>query len=361
MNRFAFTAAFAASFALTSAASAQSSAIFGDWSARCDNVLRCAAIGFAKELGGGWLHFERDGAATAQARIRIVLDTESKDDTVAVSVKFDEPGFETIFPASVQAKRDDSERHVIVVPDGAMDAFRNALRKASQIVVRRTDGQKIAYDTDELNLSLKGSVATLRWIDERQRRVNTVTAMIASGPAAATTIPSPPALPSIRKSRFVAKELGEKAPPAVMAAWKEACDEWDEVGDRKGSGYLIGAQAQLWDMPCSRGAYNFGSMFFLQQGNKAQLLKFEQWMRGEQRSAGRFETKAEELINAEFVPADMQIIFFSKGRGIGDCGSGGGYTWDGSRFRMTAYRELDECRGVPEDFWLTLWRTNVIK
>lgn len=361
MNNIALVAAFAVSLALPSAASAQSSATFGDWSASCDNGLRCAALGFSAEIGGGWIHFEREGQATSPARIRIVLDTESKDPDIAITAIFDTPGFESIFAGDIRAKRDGDERFVLVIPDAARDMFRDALRKASRLTIRRTDGQKIAYDTQELNLSLKGSVAALRWIDERQKRVDTVTALIAAGSAPASRIPNPPALPTIRKSGFAAKPLGEQAPPAVMAAWKEACDEWDEVGDRKPDGHLIAAQTQLWNMPCSRGAYNFGSMFFLHQGGKARLLKFEQWMRSEQWSQSRFELKAEELINADFEPGDMAITFFAKGRGIGDCGSGGSYTWDGVRFRMTAFRELGECRGVPEDFWPALWRVNVVR
>ncbi len=36
------------------------------------------------------------------------------------------------------------------------------------------------------------------------------------------------------------------------------------------------------------------------------------------------------LINSDFDPKTGQIGFFAKGRGIGDCGSSGGYAWTGS-------------------------------
>lgn len=349
--------------AAISAARAQSQANFGDWSAGCDNTLYCSAIGFAaNQTDPGWLKIDREPASGAAARIRIVLDFETADKEIPVEAKFDEPGFESIFAAPLKALKDGNERHLLNVPASAQAAFLQALRKAGTLTIRRLDA-KPASDTAEVRLSLKGSVAALRWLDERQRRAGTETALIASGAIAGSAIPRPPAPPTVRRARYAVKALEGKQPPAaVIAAWKEACDEWDEYPDMKGEGHEIAPQTQLWLMPCSRGAYNFNSNAILLKGTgNAQLLKLDSWKSAEQWSASRFEQDQEEITNASFDPQTMSINFFSKGRGIGDCGSSGAYTWDGTRFRMTEYSLMGECRGVPLDDWFRLWRTTVTK
>ena len=36
---------------------------------------------------------------------------------------------------------------------------------------------------------------------------------------------------------------------------------------------------------------------------------------------------------------------YSKGRGLGDCGTRADYGWDGARFRLVHQEEMGECRG----------------
>ena len=47
-----------------------------------------------------------------------------------------------------------------------------------------------------------------------------------------------------------------------------------------------------------------------------------------------------------------------KGRGLGDCGSGQDYVWDGKRFRLVQQTDLGECRGMLD--YITTWRAQVI-
>lgn len=235
------------------------------------------------------------------------------------------------------------------------------MRKAGKLTIKRLNG-KFDGESDELALSLKGSLAALRWLDDQQKRAGTVTALLATGPAPASSVPAPPAEPRIRRSSYKGRELGDKAPESVTRAWKSACDELDENDLPKGEGFEIGLQTQLWMMPCSRGAYNFSSMFFLQKGREApQQLKFESWRSAEKWQDQRFGGEEEELVNPEFSIEAMQISFFAKGRGIGDCGAAGNYTWDGQRFRLTGYIAMGECKGVSLDDWPTLWRSKVVQ
>ncbi|MFY0010917.1 DUF1176 domain-containing protein, partial [Acinetobacter baumannii] len=45
-------------------------------------------------------------------------------------------------------------------------------------------------------------------------------------------------------------------------------------------------------------------------------------------------------------------------RGVGDCGLGARYVWDGTRFRLIEMRMMDECRGSTN--WLTVWRAEPV-
>jgi hypothetical protein len=64
----------------------------------------------------------------------------------------------------------------------------------------------------------------------------------------------------------------------------------------------------------------------------------------------------EGIVNGQYAPETGELTFFSKGRGIGDCGSAGAYAWTGDRFALTDYRTLEGCRGVGSEDWPVLWR-----
>src|SRR5690606_26877213 len=107
----------------------------------------------------------------------------------------------------------------------------------------------------------------------------------------------------------------------------------------------------LWQMPCSRGAYNFASIFVLQQRSGApRLIRFER------PDNGKLVADMTEIVNGEFTEDDRSIFFFSRGRGVGDCGARGAYVWDGRAFMLTNWREMITCRGAPLDLWPVLWR-----
>jgi hypothetical protein len=50
-------------------------------------------------------------------------------------------------------------------------------------------------------------------------------------------------------------------------------------------------------------------------------------------------------------------VAFAKGRGIGDCGVGDDYVWDGDRFRLAEQIAMGECRGSVD--YITTWRARV--
>jgi hypothetical protein len=60
--------------------------------------------------------------------------------------------------------------------------------------------------------------------------------------------------------------------------------------------------------------------------------------------------------NAGFDPSTMTLSSFSKGRGLGDCGTAEDWGWDGQAFRLTLLRFMAHCFGVPSEDWPILYR-----
>jgi hypothetical protein len=68
-------------------------------------------------------------------------------------------------------------------------------------------------------------------------------------------------------------------------------------------------------------------------------------------------SRGNELVNADFDPKTGRVMFFAKGRGIGDCGSSGSYNWNGAYFAVLQLSAMGECRRIPGDDWITLFRS----
>lgn len=329
-------------------AMAQAQKDFGQWTAGCDNTRSCRAVGFGiTQFGYGRIILDRTGAATATANVRLLLNFDSDAKQIALTATFDAPGFENIFPGTVHAQEHEG-RLVLTLPASALPEFLAALQKANVLTIRQT-GKPARPEQAETQLSLKGAAAALRWIDDQQKRAGGVTALIARGDAPASVVPRPPALPAMKHPAFKASVITGEMPPAVFAAWKQACDEWDDaIKLNKPQGWRIAANITLWQAPCSNGAYNFNSNFFLfrersNSAGNASLLKFDIWNNNAKQGERPFSETSEELVNASFVEKDMAIHFFSKGRGLSDCGSLGSYVWDGMRFRPAHYASMGIC------------------
>ncbi len=116
---------------------------------------------------------------------------------------------------------------------------------------------------------------------------------------------------------------------------KDRCDfDEESVNERKGNSVAHSFTQknewatnsyQLFEIPCSRGAYNFGSVYYLADNyGQLKLLTFAEPAMGEKGKVIGWET-SEVLINSGFEPKDLSLSFFSKGRGLGDCFTAGVY------------------------------------
>jgi hypothetical protein len=110
-------------------------------------------------------------------------------------------------------------------------------------------------------------------------------------------------------------------------------------------------------LSCGAGAYNISYVPIIVPAKGglagARVARFdaaERWWEAEGKPM---------LVNAGFDPARGELSSFVKSRGLGDCGSGRTYVWDGARFRLISQIDMDECRGSVD--YITTWRAAVVR
>jgi len=308
-------------------------ASFKDWTAVCDNVRNCTAFGFSPESPEavetmGYVKVERGPGRLATPLITL---TTYQQERAPWQVAVDGKVVASVTPAP---SPDDDQASVELTPEQGR-ALLAASRAGQQLTVSAGSGAT--------QISLAGSAAALRWIDDHQKRAGTSTALLATGPKSGAAVPPPPPRPLVRAAGPVSQAgLPRRLPPSVKAELKTCDEDIDTLGidpivARLSPGVI------LWGSVCSRGAYNIIYSFLLsdERGGRVRpaVIPFE----------GRETTDS--LMNADFDPKSQTLTNFDKGRGLGDCGAETSWVWDGRAFRLTGQTLMPECRGVLAGDW----------
>lgn len=327
-----WAAASLAAASLTGVARAET-ASFKDWTAVCDNIRDCTAFGFSPESPEavetmGYVKVERGPGRLATPLITI---TTYQQERVPWRIAVDGRVVASVTPAP---SPDDDQASVELTPEQAR-AVLGATRNGQKLTVSAGSGTTV--------ISLAGSAAALRWIDERQKRVGTTTALLAVGRKPATAVPPPLPRPLVRAAAPVSQAgLPQKLPASVKARLKTCDDDIDSLGidpivARLSAGVI------LWGPVCSRGAYNIIYSFLLSDERGGNVRP----------AVIPFETRetTDSLMNADFDPKSQTLTNFDKGRGLGDCGAETTWVWDGRAFRLAEQTLMPECRGVLAGDW----------
>lgn len=308
---------------------------FKDWWAACDNTRDCTAFGFADDANfdtRAYLKLTRGAGRNDAPMIEVVGQLEAKTWRLQLDGK----------PvAGVPALPKDDDR--IKLSEAQSAALAAAIANGSKLEV--VAGEETAP------ISLAGSSAALRWLDDQQKRAGTVTALVAKGPKPADGVPAPPPLPVIRAAAAVSQSgLPSKVPASVLAVMTD-CDE--EVLKRDDTDPIIARLSPgmvLYAPLCTMGAYNFVHIFVTadEKGRNPKVLNIR-YADGSA-SDGM-------LMNVDFDPDSQVLSNFEKGRGLGDCGSGNSWVWTGQAFVQTDQALMSVCKGVISDDWPTVFRS----
>ncbi|WP_162843467.1 DUF1176 domain-containing protein [Parasphingopyxis lamellibrachiae] len=315
---------------------------FGDWAVGCDNGWTCEALSLAAEdwsIGDGIsLTVRRAGGADGYNRVGLRAMEEIEGDRIALQI--------------------DGGQVAIAERSEGDELFHFDPAIAQNLLYRIAQGQTAElFDEAGASLgavSLNGSRAALLYIEDIQGRAGTVTASAMVGDEPASTIPEPPAIPTIAAMPVAARAedtaggLSESERAALRPAVE--CDYGDE-DPLSNRAVVLSDTADLVLISCSRGAYNFSDIAFVRQNGTLTPARFDHvfsW--GEDR-------KMPFLVNTYWDPEEGTLSTYAKGRGLGDCGTAESFVWDGEMFRLTERREMNNCRGSIH--WITVYRANV--
>ncbi len=340
-----------AAIALSAPASAEIKQL-RDWVAACDNLRACSAYGFDAELSGNnYMRLERGGVADAALRIIIAVDAQ-KD--VKFRLAFDDPGLGRLpsEPVAGGANADDDYKRLVISEPQAVAAMLASLRKAKTLVITRIDPAGAPpSDPVRSEISLSGLAAALLWIDDQQKRVGTVTALIGRGDKPATAVPAVPALPVVTAAKRASGPAPKKASAAVIAKARAVCE--DKTLREADDATRLGAHTVMYWFKCAglSGAYNFVQALVTDTAGKPVRVAEFRFPRD-----WGANVHDETAVNPGFDEATQTLSTFNKGRGLGDCGSSSDWAWDGQAFRMILSKAMPECRGVPDSDWPALYR-----
>lgn len=336
--------------AMAGAASAQEVKDFKAWSAVCDNLKTCAAFGYTDDGADvtGFVRLERPAGPAGAAKITLRADLPDGDDgkaplswRIAVDGKVP-PGLDAVPAPASDGGGNGGERRAVLTP-AQTQALIAAIRNGSILTI---EGDKAP-----IAISLSGSSAALLWIDDRQGRVGTVTALAAKGARPATAVPPAPPTPVVRAAPPASQAgLPKRLPAAIrLSPHMKDCDapstlQFDPIVARLAPGQV------LWGAPCSAGAYNELVVLFIadEQGHGAREIIPPD----AQPSTGEAD---DELMNVGYDPKTRTLSAFAKARGIGDCGAITNWVWDGKAFVLQDETIMPDCHGVGPDDWPSLY------
>jgi len=309
---------------------------FRDWLAVCDNGVACVAFGPAVDGSGGWIRVALDAGPAARPQVAAgLVDRAAGSDGLALTV--------------------DGRRFALKdLPIDGAEASQGVIRDAGpEVIDALIKGRRLSLG-DDVVLSPSGAAAAFLWIDERQGRLGTTTALVRRGTRPAATVPAPPPLPRPVPAAAVAQTGLPR--PALPAAFEARADVRQCRADTAYNPDLqreitvdrLSPDQELWGVPCFVGAYNFGLRYFVTGPNGADPRPV------------RFPTSREptdEVVNGEYDPTSRTLSAFNKGRGVGDCGIATTWVWTGRDFALMSETEMRECWGVPAELWPTTWRS----
>jgi hypothetical protein len=330
---------------------------FRDWLAACDNLRSCTAYGFDTDPGGyAYVRLTRDGGGDAALRVTIAVNVQ---DGSKFKVAFDDPALGGL-PAEATAgasNPDDDLKRLVISDPKAVETLLASLRKAKKLIVTRVDAPgATASDPAVTEISLNGVVAAMLWMDDQQKRIDTVTALVKRGTKPATAVPPPPASPVVTAVKVPPGPKADKAPtaPAAVIAKARAVCEDKTISESEDATRLAADQVMYW-FPCrdKSGAYNFlYALVIDQRGKPLREVEF----RLPREVAATADGGVEMNMNPGFDESTQTMTLFNKGRGIADCGQSSDWAWDGHGFRLIQSKQMPTCKGVAPNDWAVLYR-----
>jgi uncharacterized protein DUF1176 len=314
-RRFLTLASAATLFALTvtGLAFGQAQETLRDWQVRCETSGSCVAetTAFGRTDAVTYrfsLKFYRD-YGEAPWRVAIVMSGAEPAPTSALILQIDDGANFRFEPDEIVRVGQEFE----LIGERKIDALMTALRGGDKLWL--TFHNPRIRETG-LGFSLSGVVASIIWIDEQQ-----------SIELVAQPIPD-------QISQLLALDpfCGMNALPDefVPENYQLSDDEW------------------LYFVPCMTSAYNQITRVYAVNLRYDEIIPLHFPTYSEDFGWGG----TDDLYNHQYDPATRTLTSFTKGRGLGDCGSSARYRWREYNFMLLEFRSWETCDGtrMPADW-----------
>lgn len=318
-----------------------------DWELACDNTGTCRAAGYPP------LFPEEDTLPISILLTRHAGADQPVSGQFSLADSFDEDSDNFLSPQTFQlwiGNRNHGTIHYQQNPSPLNT------RQVQALLAAAKTNQTIAFVNTQTQqrgiISGQGMSATLLKMDDFQRRVGTLGAIIRPGTQPETHILQPQPTPVVvaqntlendetlqqyyadKQNQLIALTKDDYTANCTFEEEQEdgtiqtkPMNFWDTTTINT---YPLNNAYALFEHSCWSAAYNYGNAYWLVDKNLTTAA----------------------LITTEAVGYDQgQIVIYQKGRGIGDCHFLQTYTWDGNQFILTRSGTSGMCRGQLGGFW----------
>lgn len=308
---------------------AQDARTFKDWAVVCETAAICTALTSKSgrtdsETYSFKLMLRRDWNEGSTIKVRLQFsNAEPRNGSPFIFEVDDGRAFRFEDGAGYQRAGKDFE----LVDQEQANLLINTLRQGDRLYITFINPQ--ARETG-LGFSLAGVTASLLWMSEQ-------------GQVTATG-----------SGTEVVKQSGDEI-PELVANLHRADGVCTGYGDAifAPEVFSLTEDESLFILNCTSGAYNFGSRLYHydQRYSEVRILHFADY--SDDYGWGGTDV----LFNVSFDPATNTLNSFSKGRGLGDCGSAAIREWSDYGFKLVEFRYWETCDGtrMPAD-WPTIFQ-----
>lgn len=323
-----------------------------DWIVGCDNLRFCHAVSLPVAADGDDRPLGDGNMTVAITRGGGPLDAP----IIQLAIVEDIPG---VVMSDIRGVLVDTGDAVLDLnsTSGVYDLNANASRRIlgamkghNEIALVDAKGKPLA------RASLKGLMAALEYMDERQYRRDTVSALANPGRKPANYLTIPPMTPP----RQVRIAVPPQAPPTLLEPAKinelraqDPCLEYHPETKAEDPEYhRLDNRHSLLVLPTTCGGYNpYRQLYVI--GNDGTVTKPVVSLR---KSTDYIDDS--ELPDVGWSKERQRLLSFGRGRGLADCGEIQEFAWSEDRFILTFRSSMTPCRGSRD--YITTYRLETV-